>query len=268
MRGLGYAGRAGRAGRALDARGRRAASAASRPRSRGSRGGRCRASSVAPTSSWAPCRWASGTDLDAPGAPGRRAGPPTRAAWSACCLTASSTAAAKPAIAGVSMVPERMSRSWPPPCTSGVTSSSRRTTSAPTPYGPPTLCPVRVSASTPEAAKSTGTEPTACTASVCTGMPCSAAISTTSSTGCEGADLVVGPHHRDQGDRAGIALDGLAQRVDVEAARARRRAAARPRRPRARRASAAGRARRGARRRCEDPGAARVGGRAATRRGP
>ena len=76
--------------------------------------------------------------------------PATRAAWSAWFFTASSTAAAKPAIAGVSMVPERMSRSWPPPCTSGVTSTSRRTTSAPTPYGPPTLCPVRVSASTPE----------------------------------------------------------------------------------------------------------------------
>ena len=43
---------------------------------------------------------------------------------------------------------------------------------------------MKVSASTPEAAKSTGTWPTACTASVCTGMPCSAAISTTSSIGC------------------------------------------------------------------------------------
>ena len=42
-----------------------------------------------------------------------------RTAWSCCCLTASSTAAAKRAIAGTSMVPERMSRSCPPPCSSG-----------------------------------------------------------------------------------------------------------------------------------------------------
>ena len=109
---------------------------------------------------------------------------PTRVAYDACSLTASSTAAAKPAIAGVSMVPLRMSRSWPPPCTSGVTTTSRRTISAPTPYGPPSLCAVRLSASTPLAAKSTGTAPTAWIASVCTGMPCAAATATTSSTGC------------------------------------------------------------------------------------
>ena len=34
----------------------------------------------------------------------------------------------------------------------------------------------------------------------------------------DGADLVVGPHHRHQGDRAGVALDGGAQRVDLEPA--------------------------------------------------
>ncbi len=42
-------------------------------------------------------------------------------------------AAASPAIAGASRVPLRMSRSWPPPCTRALTSTSRRTTSAPTP---------------------------------------------------------------------------------------------------------------------------------------
>ena len=64
-----------------------------------------------------------------------------------------------------------------------------------------------------------GRSPTAWTASVCTGMPCAPASSTTSATGCEGADLVVGPHHRDQGDGLRVALDRLAQRVEVEAAR-------------------------------------------------
>ncbi len=64
---------------------------------------------------------------------------PTWAACSGWSLTDSSTASAKPAIAGVSMVPLRMSRSWPPPCSSGVTASSRRTTRAPTPNGPPSL---------------------------------------------------------------------------------------------------------------------------------
>ncbi len=111
VRGLGDAGRAGRAGGALDAArveehqervalavgeaevrvagqrgsgaGRRADARPARPRSRGARG--------------------------------RRAARITRAACSAWCLTASSTAAARPAIAGVSMVPLRMSRSWPPP---------------------------------------------------------------------------------------------------------------------------------------------------------
>ena len=138
--------------------------------------------SRSPLSSAGPCRWASGTAAMTRRTRSSRSAE-TRAACSACCLTASSTAAAKPAIAGGSMVPLRMSRSWPPPCTSGVTSSSRRTTSAPTPKGPPTLWPVRVSASTPERANATGTAPTAWTASVCTGMPCSAAIATTSSIG-------------------------------------------------------------------------------------
>eukprot|EP01032_Pedospumella_encystans_P028682 gene28682-32396_t len=36
--------------------------------------------------------------------------------------------------------------------------------------------------------------------------------------GLERADLVVGPHDRDQGDRRGVALDARAQRLEVEAA--------------------------------------------------
>ena len=65
-------------------------------------------------------------------------------------------AAASPASAGVSKVPERTSRSCPPPCSSGVQATSRPSSSAPAPSGPPSLWPVRVSASTPLAAKSTG----------------------------------------------------------------------------------------------------------------
>ena len=80
----------------------------------------------------------------------------------------------------------------------GRATSSRRSTSAPTPYGPPSLCPVRVSASTPLAAKSTGTAPTACTASVCTGMPWAGGDRDDLLDRLERADLVVGPHHRDQ----------------------------------------------------------------------
>ena len=100
-------------------RGRRAASAASRPRSRGSRGARCRAAGRSPPVQRAPCRWASGTTSMTRRTRSSRSAA-TRAACSAWCLTASSTAAANPAIAGVSRVPLRMSRSWPPPWTSGV----------------------------------------------------------------------------------------------------------------------------------------------------
>ena len=73
--------------------------------------------------------------------------------------------------------------------------------SAPTPIGPPSLCPVTVSASTPLAAKSTGTCPTACTASVCNGTPCRARDRGQLGDRLDRADLVVGPHHADHRDR-------------------------------------------------------------------
>ncbi len=106
------------------------------------------------------------------------------AARSGCSRTATSTAAANPASAGVSRVPERTSRSWPPPCSSGTGARARLSSKAPTPRGPPSLCPVTVSASTPAAAKSTGTWPTAWTASVCMGTPAAWATSASSATGC------------------------------------------------------------------------------------
>ena len=52
-------------------------------------------------------------------APGARAAAASRSASSGWRRTATSQATAKPAMAGGSIVPERMSRSWPPPCSSG-----------------------------------------------------------------------------------------------------------------------------------------------------
>ena len=86
--------------------------------------------------------------------------------------------------AAASSVPDRTPRSCPPPCRTGVRSSPRRARSAPAPPGPPTLCPLTVIASSPDAPKSTGTWPTACTASACTGTPYRRASATTSSSGC------------------------------------------------------------------------------------
>ena len=64
-----------------------------------------------------------------------------------------------------------------------MTGTSRPSSSTPAPYGPPSLCPVSVSASTPDAAKSTGRIPTACTASVCIGTPCRCATAASSRIG-------------------------------------------------------------------------------------
>ncbi len=63
----------------------------------------------------------------------RHADPESLVASSGWRSTATWQATANPAIAGGSIVPERMSRSWPPPWSRAVGLSSRRTTSAPTP---------------------------------------------------------------------------------------------------------------------------------------
>ena len=64
--------------------------------------------------------------------------------------TVTAVAVASPIEPTTSRVPERTSRSWPPPCSDGVQSTSRRSSSAPVPTGPPSLCPVIVSAATPD----------------------------------------------------------------------------------------------------------------------
>ena len=88
--------------------------------------------------------------------PARRAARRPRGRTSSRRSAASGPAVANAATAGTSSVPERTSRSCPPPCSSGHRRcTSRRSSSAPMPYGPPTLWPVTVIASSPLAAKST-----------------------------------------------------------------------------------------------------------------
>ena len=90
---------------------------------------------------------------------------------------------------------------------------------------------MKLRASTPEAAKSTGTAPTAWTASVWTGMPCSAASATTSSIGWRVPTSLLAHITEMRATESGSRSTLRAQRVDVEPARCVDRAAARPRRP-------------------------------------
>ena len=84
-----------------------------------------------------------------------------------------------------SSVPERTSRSWPPPCSSGVQPTSRAEQQRADAGRAAELVPGRRSARRRrEAAKSTGTWPTAWIASVWNGMPRSAASAASSATGC------------------------------------------------------------------------------------
>ena len=136
------------------------------------------------TSDWpgSPLSIASGT-ISATSATSSSRSSATRAASAARASTAARTAAASATMAGTSSVPDRTSRSCPPPCSTGVHATSRPSSSTPAPNGPPSLCPVRVSADARDAAKSTGSAPTACTASVWNGMPCSAHVVASSRTG-------------------------------------------------------------------------------------
>ncbi len=75
--------------------------------------------------------------------------------------TAICAAAAIPTAPATSGVPERMSRSCPPPWDNGTQLTSRRSSNAPTPGGPPNLCAATLIADSPLAAKPTGNWPTA-----------------------------------------------------------------------------------------------------------
>src|SRR5262245_56850093 len=97
---------------------------------------------------------------------------------------AAATAAPNPAIAATFSVPARAPRSCPPPVTSasrGVASS--RLISAPTPLGPPILCPDRVRRSAPIALISQATRPAAWTASTCRRPPAACTRRAASATG-------------------------------------------------------------------------------------
>ena len=134
--------------------------------------------------------------------------------------------------------------------------SPRPSTSAPTPERAAELV-ARSRSSRPgrEAAKSTGSWPdrlhgVGVHGDAVVGAPTAAS----SATGCDGADLVVGPHHRDQRDVVRVAGEGGARRCPGAPGRPSRPAATRRRRPRGRRARRPGRAPRGARRRWRAPG--------------
>ena len=80
-------------------------------------------------------------------------------------------------------MPERRSRSCPPPCSSGSQSTSRPSSSTPTPSGPPSLWAVMLAADSPLALKSTGSCAAACTASLCIGTSYSRATAARSAIG-------------------------------------------------------------------------------------
>ena len=120
---------------------------------------------------------------------------------------------------GTSRVPERTSRSCPPPCSSGVQAASRRSSRAPTPTGPPSLCPVSDRASTPLAAKSTGTAPTACTASVWNGTPNSCATSASARTSLTVPTSLLAHMTLTRATSPGWAASASRRRRDVDPAR-------------------------------------------------
>ena len=147
---------------------------------------------------------------------------------------ASSTATAKARIAGASRVPDRTSRSWPPPCSTGTRSAPLASSSAPTPTGPPILCAVMVSAVAPlparldrQLARPPGRRHCG------TGSRTRGATAASSATGCTVPTSLLA-HITLIRPRPRVALDGLAQRRRARAGRRRRPAASRPRRPRAR----------------------------------
>ena len=107
---------------------------------------------------------------------------PMRSASAATRPSASAAATPKPTTPGRFSVPPRRPRSWLPSM-SGGSSNPLRTTSAPTPFGPCSLCAEQDSRSTPHSPKLTGTRPTAWVASTSIGTPRAAASAAASRTG-------------------------------------------------------------------------------------
>ena len=141
-----------------------------------------------------------------------------------------------PTAPATSGVPERTSRSCPPPCSSGTHAVSRRSSSAPTPVGPPNLCAATLIADSPLAG-----EVDRDLSDRLHGVAVHRNVEFGRDRGQfgdrhDGADLVVGPHHRHQ-RHVVVALQRLAQRGRRRPSRRVRSAARSPRRLRARRAS-------------------------------
>ena len=102
-------------------------------------------------------------------------------------------AAPKPTMAGTFSMPPRRARSWSPPTSSGSSRRPRRTSRAPTPLGPPSLCALTDIRSAPRSSKSIGTWPAGGGGVDVHEHAASRHAATTSATGCTRADLVVGP---------------------------------------------------------------------------
>ena len=105
-------------------------------------------------------------------------------------------AAPNPTHAGTFSMPPRRARSCAPPTSNGGTRRPRRTSSAPAPIGPPSLCAVTEQRSAPSAAKSTAhVTRRRARVDVHEHAALARAPRTTSAAGCTRADLVVGELH-------------------------------------------------------------------------
>ena len=99
--------------------------------------------------------------------------------------TVARSAAANPTAPATLLVPDRIPRSCPPPSIRGTSETSPRTTSAPAPFGPPSLWAETEIRSASAASAATSTHAAACTASVCT-TACGARARTMRTTSASG----------------------------------------------------------------------------------
>ena len=111
---------------------------------------------------------------------------------------AASAAAPKPAMAATFSVPARRPISCPPPRNCAAMSVPRRTTSAPTPLGPPSLCAETSAIRHPDQLNASGSLPNACVMSLSSspsGRSCTTPVSelASCSTECAGSVTVTRP---------------------------------------------------------------------------
>ncbi len=133
---------------------------------------------------WAAVSTRSGTDACRPSS-SRSRSLPTRSTAASRSSAVRRAATAREAMPATFWVPLRRPRSWPPPSDRGERSTPSRTTSTPTPLGPPNLWPLIVTRSATEARSATSSQQNACTASVCS-TAAGARSRTTSATAASG----------------------------------------------------------------------------------